>query len=139
MGTVFTAAILKHYLVALVLFLAIDMAWLGIIAKRLYDRYLGYLMASSFNMVAAMIFYLIFIAGLLVFVIEPALLKGSLQHALLLGMFFGFVTYATYDLTNLATVKDWPLAITLIDLAWGTALGGMTSLGSVALIRFLGW
>lgn len=121
----------KLYLITLVAFFAIDMLWLGLIAKDLYARYLGYLMAEKVRWAAAIVFYLLFIAGLVVFVVQPAVQNGSWSEALLRGLFFGLVTYATYDLTNLATVRDWPLLITAVDLVWGTFLGG-----SVSLIAF---
>ena len=84
-------------------------------------------MSKNPNLFAALIFYLIFIAGLIVFVITPALDKKIWMNALLLGAFFGLVTYATYDLTNLATVKDWPLIITIVDLIWGMILSAAVS------------
>ncbi len=84
-------------------------------------------MAKNPNLLAALIFYLIFIAGLIVFVITPALDKKMWTQALLAGAFFGLVTYATYDLTNLATVKDWPLIITIVDLIWGMVLSASVS------------
>ncbi len=118
---------LKLFIIALPVFFAIDMVWLGLVAKNFYQNQIGFLMTSNINWVAAIIFYLIFIAGLVFFVIIPALLKKSWIHALLFGAFFGFVTYATYDLTNLATLKDWPLLVTLVDLVWGMVLGALVS------------
>lgn len=115
------------YLVALFVFFAIDIVWLVFVARNLYRNELGYIMSPRPNWLAAGIFYLIFILGLVFFVINPALEKNSWVYALLVGMFFGFVTYATYDLTNLATLKDWPIKITIIDLIWGTSLGGIVS------------
>jgi uncharacterized membrane protein len=84
-------------------------------------------MSDSVNWAAAIIFYLLFIVGLVYFAILPAVNDGEWLRALALGAFFGFITYATYDLTNLATLKDWPIQITLIDLAWGTFLGASIS------------
>ena len=118
---------LKLFLVALPIFFIIDMIWLGFVARNFYKSQLGDLMINQVNWVAAIIFYLIFIAGLVVFVIEPAVAKSSWQKALILGGFFGFVTYATYDLTNLATLKNWPLVMTIVDLGWGTVLGAAVS------------
>ena len=80
-------------------------------------------------------FYLLFILGLMVFVIQPALASGNWLQALLAGLFFGLVTYATYDLTNLATVKDWPILITVLDLLWGSFVSGVTALLSFWIIR----
>ena len=110
----------KLYAVALPIFLAIDMVWLGLIAKNFYRQQIGFLMKSDVNWIAAIFFYLLFIAGLILFVIEPALEKKSWLNAILLGALFGLVTYATYDLTNLATIKNWPMLVTIIDLIWGS-------------------
>jgi len=118
---------LKLYGIAFVLFLVIDLVWLGFIAKNLYQKQLGHLMADNVNWVAAIIFYLLFIGGLVFFAISPAVSEGVWTKALLLGALLGFLTYATYDLTNLATLKDWPIQITLIDLTWGTFLGASVS------------
>lgn len=123
---------LKLYFVSIVVFFVIDIVWLGLISKNLYATYLGHLMAPKVNWAAAIIFYALFIAGLVFFVIEPSLAKHSLRYAILAGAFFGLICYATYDLTNLATLKDWPLNITLIDLAWGTVLNS-----AVATITYL--
>lgn len=118
----------KIYLIALPVFLAIDMLWLTLVAKDFYHKQIGFLLAKNPNIIAALIFYLIFIAGLIVFVIAPALDKKMWGQALLMGALYGFVTYATYDLTNLATVKDWPLTITIVDLIWGTVLSAAVSI-----------
>ena len=121
---------LKHimvYGITLVTFFAVDMVWLGLVAKNLYRDQIGFIMKTEFNWIAAITFYLIFILGLVYFVINPALESKSILEALLRGMFFGFITYATYDLTNLATLENWPLKITIIDLMWGTTLGGLVS------------
>ncbi len=118
---------IKLYFIALPIFFAIDMVWLGLIAKGFYAKQIGFLMKSNINWTAAIIFYLLFIAALIVFVITPALDKKSWQQALWLGALFGLVTYATYDLTNLATIKDWPLLVTIIDLLWGSILAASVS------------
>lgn len=129
---------LKLYLIAFVVFFIIDIIWLSLIAKDLYARYLGYLMAENVRWIAAIVFYLLFIAGLVVFVIQPAVLSASWSEALIRGLFFGLVTYATYDLTNLATVRDWPLLITAVDLVWGTFLGGTVSIVTFFVSRLFG-
>lgn len=113
---------LKLYLISLLAFFAVDMLWLGLVARTFYRRHLGFLMAPSPNWPAALIFYLLFILGLLVFVILPGLQTGSLTITLLRAALFGLITYATYDLTNLATVKDWPLVVTVVDMIWGVVL-----------------
>lgn len=119
--------LLKLYAIALPVFFAIDMIWLGLVAKDFYRAQIGALMKPEVNWAAAIIFYLIFIAGLVVFVISPAVEKASWKHALLFGALFGLVCYATYDLTNLAVAKDWPLLVTIVDMIWGTALAASVS------------
>ena len=126
---------LRNYGIMLGIFLVIDFIWLTVIAKSLYAQHLGYLMAPKANLVAALIFYLLFVVGLQFFVLNPALLNGNWVSVLLTGMFFGLVTYATYDLTNLATVRDWPILITFIDLAWGSFVSGITALLSYLIIQ----
>lgn len=118
---------LKLYLLTTAIFLAIDALWLTVIAKSFYSKHLGYLMSSSPNLLAAGLFYLLFTAGLVVFVLQPALAKNDWLQALALGAFFGLVCYATYDLTNLATIQQWPLLVTIIDLVWGATVSGITS------------
>lgn len=125
---------LTHYLITLVVFFAIDIVWLSLIAKNLYSKYLGYIMTSNVNWIAALLFYLLFIVGLLVFVIEPALLTPNMTQLIFRAALFGLITYATYDLTNLATLKDWPINITVIDLIWGTSLSTLVSVISVWII-----
>ncbi|MSR76376.1 MAG: DUF2177 family protein [Candidatus Ryanbacteria bacterium] len=118
---------IKLYAIALPVFFAIDMIWLGLVAKGFYRAQIGSLMKSDINWAAAIIFYLIFITGLVVFVIVPAVEKGSWMHAALFGALFGLVCYATYDLTNLAVAKDWPLLVTVVDLIWGAVLAASVS------------
>ena len=119
---------IKLYVIALPVFFAIDMVWLGVVTKDFYRAQIGTLLKPDVNWAAAIIFYLIFIVGLVVFVITPAIEKGSWTHALLFGALFGIVCYATYDLTNLAVAKDWPLLITIIDLVWGAVLAASVSI-----------
>jgi len=118
---------LKLFLIALPVFFAIDMVWLILVAKKFYQEQIGFLMKPDINWLAAIIFYLLFIVGLVTFVISPAIEKHSWVHAILFGALFGLITYATYDLTNLATVKDWPLLVTVVDLIWGTVLAASIS------------
>lgn len=115
---------IKQFLVALFSFLIIDGLWLTVIAKDFYAKHLGLLMAKTPNLAAAGIFYLIYIFTMVVLIISPALQRGSLQSAILTGALFGLCAYATYDLTNLATIKDWPVLVTVVDLMWGTFLSG---------------
>jgi uncharacterized membrane protein len=118
---------LKLFLVALPLFFAIDILWLVLVAKKFYKEQIGFLMKPDINWPAAILFYLLFIAALVIFVIIPAVEKHSWSHALIYGAFFGLVTYATYDLTNLATIKDWPVLVTAVDLVWGSVLAALIS------------
>lgn len=117
----------KAYIIAFITFFLIDIVWLVVVARKLYRQELGFLMSDKPNWIAAVIFYLIFILGIVFFVIHPALEKENWTYALFAGLLFGFITYATYDLTNLATIKNRPLKITIIDLIWGTSLGGVVS------------
>ncbi|UCH09626.1 MAG: DUF2177 family protein [Fidelibacterota bacterium] len=128
---------LKLYTATLVAFFAIDMVWLGLVARTFYRKYLGFLLASSPNWIAAVIFYLLFILGILVFVVLPGLKDDSLSTTLLRAALFGLVTYATYDLTNLATVRDWPLLVTVVDLIWGTVLSMAVGWAGVLAGRWL--
>ncbi|MDH4196363.1 MAG: DUF2177 family protein [Candidatus Aminicenantes bacterium] len=125
------------YAITLAVFFLIDMVWLGVVAKGFYRRHLGVLLSPKVNWPAAILFYLIFIVGLLVFAVRPALLRGAPLEALGLGAFLGLVSYATYDLSNLATIKDWPLIVTVVDLVWGTVLGGSVSFLGALLGRRL--
>ena len=111
------------YLATVPVFFIIDMLWIGFIAKDFYAKQIGYLLGPV-NWSAAIIFYLLYIVAIIVFAVAPALAQKSFVTALTLGAFFGFIAYATYDLTNLATLKNWPLSVTLVDMLWGTVLTG---------------
>lgn len=119
------------YLLTVPVFFAIDMLWLGIVAKNLYQMKIGFLLGPV-QWFPAILFYLLYILGILIFATVPALQDLSLSRALVSGSLFGFFAYATYDLTNLATIKGWPLSITLIDISWGVVLTG-----SVATLSYL--
>ncbi len=125
------------YLITLAVFFAIDMLWLGIVARGFYRRQLGFLLSPKVNWAAAFLFYFLFIVGLLVFAVRPAVAAGAPHQALWLGGLLGLICYATYDLTNLATIKDWPVIVTVIDLVWGTVLGGVVSFLSSVIGRGL--
>jgi len=127
----------RIYLIALPVFVLIDAIWLWA-AKGLYSSQIGFLMKTNINWAAAVVFYLLFIVGLVVFVISPALEKDSWLQALLFGALFGLVAYATYDLTNLATVKNWPILITAVDLAWGATVAALVSVTSYLIADKLG-
>lgn len=128
---------LKLYFATLLVFFAVDMVWLGLISRAFYKKHLGFLMAPDINWYAALIFYFLFILGILVFVVLPGIKENALPLMLVKAAFFGLVTYATYDLTNLATVKDWPLVITIVDLIWGMVLTTTVSLAGFFIGRWM--
>lgn len=118
---------IKMYAVAFVLFLALDMAWLGFVAKGFYGRSMSPIVNLGVRWPVAGLFYAVYVAGILIFGLRPALADGSVRAAALWGALFGFFTYATYDLTNLATVKDWPGTLVVVDMLWGTVLSATVS------------
>jgi uncharacterized membrane protein len=122
----------RLYAVALPVFLVIDLIWLGVVARSFYQGQLGHLMRANVNWAAAFAFYALFVAGIVVLVVWPAVERQSLQHALLMGALLGLVTYAAYDLTNLATLEGFPLTVAVVDLAWGAVL-----CASVSTITYL--
>lgn len=124
------------YLVIFVTMLVVDMIWLRLIAVSVYEQGMGDLLAESPNLVAAAAFYLLFPVGLLVFGVVPAE-TSSIWKAAGMGALFGFFAYATYDLTNLAVVKNWPLGLSLLDMAWGTLVSGMSTAAGKAGLDFL--
>ncbi len=130
--------LLKLFAIALPVFFFIDMIWLGVVAKDFYRQQIGSLMKSDINWVAAIIFYLLFVVALVVFVIAPAVEKNSWTHALIYGALFGLVCYATYDLTNLAIAKDWPLLVTIVDLVWGATLAACVSTLTFLIAKKIG-
>lgn len=122
---------------AALLFLVLDLLWLSVAAKGIYQAEIGSLLKKSFDLRAAFAFYVVFLCGLTYFVLLPAHETGSVLRALAMGAAFGFVTYATYDLTNLATLEGFTTRIALIDMAWGTTLTALVSAGAVAVtLRF---
>lgn len=116
-----------QYLIAAVVFLALDLVWLSLVAQGLYEHFLGDLLADSPNAAAAFVFYAIFVAGLVYFVIAPAVDEQSVRTALVRGAAFGLITYATWDLTSLAVIEGFPVGIVPIDMAWGTFLAAAVS------------
>jgi len=123
----------KLYAISVPVFFLIDFLWLGLIAKPFYDRHLGYILRGQVLWRAAILFYLFFLIGLVVFVIAPAVESASLSRAILLGLFFGFITYQTYELTNYALVRDWPLIVVVVDIAWGMVLSSLVSAATFLL------
>jgi uncharacterized membrane protein len=130
-------AYLIAYVACVLVMGALDFVWLTNTSGAVYHRDLGPLLAENPNMTVAVIFYLTYIVGVLIFAVRPALASGDWKAALLYGALFGFFTYATYDLTNYATMKVWTLRVTLLDIAWGTILTGITaSAGALAALKF---
>ena len=125
------------YLLTLPVFFGIDMLWIGVLAKDFYRNNLGHLFRENINWAAALIFYFLYIIGILIFATLPAMEKQSLGRAVLLGALFGFFAYATYDLTNFATLKDWPLKVTVVDMIWGMVLTASVAAASYLIGRWL--
>ena len=129
---------IKLYALTVPVFFAIDMVWLGYVARGFYQQNLARFLSPNVNWSAALLFYLLYIAGILIFAVVPALQKDSLGRAALLGGLFGFFTYATYDLTNLATLEGWPLKVVVVDIAWGVVLGAVVATCSFLIGRWIG-
>jgi uncharacterized membrane protein len=127
----------KLYLLTVPVFLAIDMVWLGWLARDFYKENLGYILSPEVNWGAAIVFYLLFIVGTLYFAVAPALAQGSIWRAVLNGALFGLFAYTTYELTNLATLPNWPMKVVLIDTAWGVTLSASVATFSYLIGRWL--
>lgn len=125
------------YLATGLVFLAIDAVWLTVASQRLYRPLMGEMLVESFRLVPALIFYLIYIAGIVVFAIAPAIASERWTTATFCGAFLGFVAYATYDLTNQATLRNWPAAVTVADLCWGTFLTAFAATTGFLITRAL--
>jgi uncharacterized membrane protein len=123
------AQLIQLYGATAVLFFAIDILWLAVIANNFYNRHLGHFFRERVNWIAAGAFYSLYIVGILIFAILPGVRYDSLARCVSLGVLYGLFTYATYDLTNLATLKDWPVKIVVIDILWGMVLCGLVSTG----------
>jgi len=120
-------AFFKSYLIALVVFLAVDALWLALIAKDFFLSQLGPVLPLTLLVMPALVFYFLFAAAIVIFAVEPALKCGSLRSAIMRGAFFGLVTYGAYDLTNHATVLNWPVIVTVVDMSWGSFLTAVVS------------
>lgn len=113
---------LKLFAASLIVCFGLDILWLGVFAKNFYDRHMGHLLRPDTQWLPAVVFYLVYVAAMIVFVVQPALDRNSLLRAIGLGAFFGVAAYSAFDLTSLALLKDFPLAIALVDLSWGATL-----------------
>ena len=126
---------LRTYAIALVVFLIIDGVWLGLMSTRFYQPQIGDLLATRITWAPAALFYLLFVGGLLVFVVAPHSSRGGLGTTLWRAALFGVVAYGTYDLTNLATLKDWPLLVTVVDMIWGACLSVLVTFVTLSVDR----
>lgn len=128
---------LYAYLASLVSMTVLDAAWLGLIAPAFYKKHIGFIMTDKPNWYAAIAFYLIFILGVTVFIVYPGWKnQDTIIKIMCMGALFGLVTYATYDLTNQATLKNWPAIVSVIDLIWGTVLTAAVCTVSVIVLRY---
>jgi uncharacterized membrane protein len=125
------------YVATAIAFLGGDMLWLGLVARNFYRDRLGTLLAPHPIIPAAISFYALFVAGIVIFAVAPGLRDNSWKSALVFGALFGFFAYATYDLTNLATLRGWPIVLTPVDLAWGTALTAVAALAGYAAATYV--
>lgn len=132
-----TLKYLAIYLAALVTFLIIDGIWLGVVARSFYVQQLGHLLRPSPNFGVAGLFYLIYVFGILVFAVFPAMAQQSWVTALVLGALLGFIAYGTYDLTNLATLTGWPVMVSIVDMIWGAVLTATVALAGYIAARML--
>jgi uncharacterized membrane protein len=124
------------YAATLIVMLILDLLWIGVIAKPMYQQGSGHLMSEQPRLAVAVAFYLLYAVGLVVFAVAHGGVSGSWKTAALYGGMFGFFAYATYDLTNLATLRDWPVGLAAIDIAWGTAVSAVCAVaGRLALDR----
>lgn len=130
-------ALAQTYGLMTVTFFAIDLLWLGIVARPFYQANLGPLLRPDVRWGPAILFYLLFIAGILVFAVLPGVERASLWRAVALGAFFGFVAYATFDLTSLALVKGFPDIVAVVDMAWGTVLTATVAAAGFAAARWV--
>lgn len=127
---------LAGYLAAAFVIVALDMLWLGYIAKAMYQQAIGHLMAEQPRLLAALAFYVLYAAGLMVFAVTPQAEDPAWGKTVLMGALFGFFAYATYDLSNLATLRNWPVGLALVDIAWGTVLSAAAATAGKAALNW---
>ncbi|WP_417672138.1 DUF2177 family protein [Roseibium sp.] len=125
------------YLATAIVFLGIDYIWLSQVARRFYFDRLSHLLMDKPNMAAAAGFYALYVVGIVIFAIAPTLKGTSLTYALVYGALFGFFAYATYDMTNYATLRNWPLSVVITDVIWGTVLTGFSAFAGAYLTRLI--
>lgn len=129
--------IVLTYLLTVPVFFAIDMLWLGVVAKNFYAEQLGDLLTKNVNWIAAITFYLLFIFGIIYFAVLPGIDKNSLSLVIRNAALFGGLAYATYDLTNLATLNNWPVKLVFVDIAWGVILSSTVGIASYYIASWL--
>jgi uncharacterized membrane protein len=130
----------KHlvaWLVTFIVMLIIDLLWLGVIAKSLYQQGMGDLMSPTPRVGIAALFYLMYPVGLVIFAIMPGVDANSVLRAGVLGALFGLFAYSTYDLTNLSVIRNWPVALSFIDIAWGALVSGVSSAAGAMAWRWM--
>ena len=127
---------LVAYAATAVVFFAIDFVWLSTASAAFYRPRLGAMLLEQPNLLIAGLFYLFYVGGIVYFAVSPALTEGGWSKALIAGLVLGFVAYGTYDLTNLSTLRNWPWSVTLVDLAWGTALTGVAAVSGFFITQF---
>lgn len=128
---------LPAYIATMLVMFVLDVVWLSVLAKPMYQQGIGHLMATKPNLMFAALFYLVFVLGLMWFAIAPNRHEKGVKNTFIAAAIFGFFVYASYDLTNLALLKDWPLGLSVIDIAWGTLLSGISaSAGKLVFNRF---
>ena len=125
------------YIATAIVFLGIDAIWLGRVATTLYRGWIGNMMLDQPNFAAAAAFYLVYVAGIVYFAVIPALNGGGWTQAAVAGAILGFIAYGTYDMTNLATLKNWPVMMTIVDMSWGTILTAFSAVASVLITQKL--
>jgi uncharacterized membrane protein len=131
-------SLIQLYGLMTAVFFAIDLTWIGLFASGFYQRNLGHLLAENVNWSAALVFYMIYIVGILVFAVMPGLAAASLARTIGMGAFLGFFAYATFDLTSMALFRDFPVTVVVVDLVWGTTLTGAVAAAGYGIGRWIG-
>jgi len=127
----------KAYIATLIVFFGLDFLWLGVVARSFYSSQLGSLMRDNINFVASAGFYLAYVAGIVFFAVAPALAEGSWGRAAVNGALLGLLAYGTYDMTNIATLKDWPVTMSIVDMGWGGLLTCISAVAGFLMTRAL--
>jgi uncharacterized membrane protein len=129
---------IKVYGLTLVVFLALDVAWISTVVSGLYQKHLGHLLGAKPLLLPALLFYCVYVVGILVFAVQPGLDAGSLRRAVALGAFLGFLAYATFDLTSMSVFRDFPVTVVVTDLLWGTVFTASVAAAGFGIARWVG-